>query len=371
MQKIRVFLLSGNLPLYTEMLKFPPKHVKYLGTPSKGARSYYSKINEIRRKTVWCITQIFKIPRMVFVLTSADIIHSNRGICVLNRKPWIIDVDHPSSFLSFSPIWNEEKYRKIPEKLLSSKFCKKIMPWSWACFKSMISSFSKNERIKEKMEVLYPATFLYEGKKKAEKEFITLLYVSSLFKEKGGMEVLKAFEILRRKFDVKLIFKCDVPDEIKEKFKFPEIEFYQYKKEILPREKLLSQFFARADIFVYPTYFDIFGLGLLDALAVGLPIVATDVFAVPEIVEDNKNGFLIHSPIRWHDETYLWNPVGGSKKDKEFIVKQLVEKLSLLIEDSSLRRRMGRYSRRLVERGRFSIKERNEKLRKIYEEAIR
>ncbi|MEM5879104.1 MAG: glycosyltransferase family 4 protein [Candidatus Aenigmatarchaeota archaeon] len=366
-----VFLLPGKLPLYTEMFKFPPKGIEYLGEPSPGAKTYYSKINEIRRKIVWIITQSLNLPRINYIMTNADVIHSNRGICILNKKPWVIDVDYSSSFLSFSPKWKEEKYRKIPEKFLSSKYCRKIMPWSQAAFKSMMNSFPKNEIIKEKMEVLYPATFLYKGKKKTDKNFVALLYVSSLFKEKGGMEVLKAFEILRRKFDVKLIFRCDVPDEIKEKFKFPEIEFYQYKKEILPREKLLSQFFARTDIFVYPTYYDIFGLCLLDALAVGLPIVATDIFAVPEIVEDNKNGFLIHSPIKWHDERYFYNPQGDSKRNKELIVKQLVKKLSLLIEDSSLRKKMGKYSRRLVEKGKFSIKERNEKLRIIYEDSIR
>jgi glycosyltransferase involved in cell wall biosynthesis len=115
---------------------------------------------------------------------------------------------------------------------------------------------------------------------------------------------------------------------------------------------------------------DTFGIVFLDAMSAGLPLVGTDIFAVPEIIENGKNGFLIHSPIRWHDENYLCNPQGGSKKDRILIVKQLVEKLSLLIEDSSLRRRMGRYGKRLVEKGKFSIKERNKKLERIYQEAL-
>jgi len=53
------------------------------------------------------------------------------------------------------------------------------------------------------------------------------------------------------------------------------------------------------------------------------------------------------------------------------VINQLVEKISLLIEDSSLRKRMGRYGRRLVEKGKFSIKERNKKLLKIYQESLR
>ncbi|MEM5832454.1 MAG: glycosyltransferase family 4 protein [Candidatus Aenigmatarchaeota archaeon] len=369
--RIRVLLLVGNLPLYSELFQNPPKGIEYIGR-SSGALEYYSLRAMIKRKLALKIIKILKLPRMMYLMTSADLIHSNRGILILNKKPWVIDLDHASAFVGFDHLeWEEKKYRKIVRKFLSSNYCKKIMAWSIAAKRSLLNSFLFNEEIKKKIEVIYPATKLFK-KSKSKEKFIKLLFVGSLFEEKGGMEVLEAFKIIREKYDnVKLIVKSDVPLQIKRVFNFPDIEYYPYKSQILPREKLIEKFFARADIFVYPTYFDIFGLCLLDALAVGLPIVATDVFAVPEIVEDNKNGFLIHSPIRWHDETYLWNPVGGSKKDKEFIVKQLVEKLSLLIEDSSLRRRMGRYSRRLVERGRFSIKERNEKLRKIYEEAIR
>jgi hypothetical protein len=42
-----------------------------------------------------------------------------------------------------------------------------------------------------------------------------------------------------------------------------------------------------------------------------------------------------------------------------------------MIEDSSLGRRLGREARRLIERGEFSIRNRNEKLKMIFDEAIR
>ena len=369
---MKVHLLVGELPLYRELFETPPKGVKYVGKISKEeVPRYYSRINWLKRKIALKLVEILKIPRMMYVKTTADLIHSNRGILILNRKPWVIDIDYASAFVGFNnKKWRERRYRKIVKKFLTSKYCKRIMPWSIAAMKSLLNSFQETEKIKEKMEVIYPAALLYKVKRKVDKEFVTLLFVGSVFEGKGGLEVLKSFEILRKKYDSKLIIKADIPDEIKKKFDFPEIEFYPYKSEVLSREKLLEKFFARADIFVYPTYCDIFGLCLLDALTVGIPIISTDIFAVPEIVENGKNGFLIHSPIRWHDETYLWNPQGGSKKDRENVVKQLVEKISILIEDSSLRRRMGKYSKRLVEKGKFSIKERNKKLKKNYDKAF-
>jgi glycosyltransferase involved in cell wall biosynthesis len=360
----------GNLPLYSELIRNSPRGVEYTQKLSKEVTSYYSKRTLTKRRLALLLVKIFKLPRMTFVQTDAELIHSNRGICILNRKPWVMDLDHASAFVGFDhEKWKEKWYRKIVQQFLTSSYCRKIMPWSIAAMKSLLNSFPNNIKIEKKIEVVYPAVLPF--KKKIKKEVTTLLFVGSLFEGKGGLEVLEAFKTLRRRYDVRLIVKSDVPQDIKRKYKFPEIKYYPYKREILPRVKLLEKFFAISDIFVYPTYCDIFGLSLLDALSVGLPIVTTDVFAIPEIVENGKNGFLINSPIKWHDETYLYNPRGGSKKDRELIVKQLVEKLSLLIEDSSLRRKMGRYNRMLIEKGKFSIKQRNEKLRRIYEEALR
>jgi glycosyltransferase involved in cell wall biosynthesis len=52
------------------------------------------------------------------------------------------------------------------------------------------------------------------------------------------------------------------------------------------------------------------------------------------------------------------------------VIKELVEKTSIFIEDERLRRRMGIAGRREIEAGKFSIKRRNEKLKRIFGEAI-
>jgi glycosyltransferase involved in cell wall biosynthesis len=52
------------------------------------------------------------------------------------------------------------------------------------------------------------------------------------------------------------------------------------------------------------------------------------------------------------------------------MVRQIVDKVSLLIENGLLRRRLGQDARHLVEEGEFSTKKRNEKLKKIFDEAV-
>ena len=76
--------------------------------------------------------------------------------------------------------------------------------------------------------------------------------------------------------------------------------------------------FEDADIFVLPSYSEGFSCAVLEALAFGLPIVTTNVGALPEIVTDGENGFVIEPG------------------DYE----ALSEKIIRLVEDQNLRRDM-------------------------------
>lgn len=60
----------------------------------------------------------------------------------------------------------------------------------------------------------------------------------------------------------------------------------------LPRAALLQEY-ARADLFVLPSLFEPYGIVLMEAMAAGLPIVATRVGGVPEVVEEGKNALLV------------------------------------------------------------------------------
>ncbi|MEM5855113.1 MAG: glycosyltransferase family 4 protein [Candidatus Aenigmatarchaeota archaeon] len=365
---MKVFLFMGMHPMYETLVKYPPSGIEYITNIEEKSfdnLKIYKDENYMKKKNLLNkVLNLLRIPRIYYSFNKYELIHSTRGFLILNKTPWVVDIEHVASFtgMQHKSLYNS-KY--LIFKILNRKYCKKIIPHSIAAKKSFISVFGR--KLNDKLSVVYPAIYPLKFKRR-KNEKVRLLFIGKNFKEKGGEEVLRAFQILKKMYDVELFIKSDVPKALINKFSDKGIIFVD---KIVSRGELFKNYYFSSDIFVFPTYIDTFGYVLLEAMAAGMPIVATDIFAIPEIVEDGKNGLLINSPIRWHDENYLFNLKWGSKKDKEFIVKQLVEKLSLLIEDSSLRRRMGRYSRRLVERGRFSIKERNEKLRKIYEEAIR
>jgi glycosyltransferase involved in cell wall biosynthesis len=49
-----------------------------------------------------------------------------------------------------------------------------------------------------------------------------------------------------------------------------------------------------ADILVYPTYNDAFPLVILEAMMFGLAVISTHQGAIPEIISDNENGYLVN-----------------------------------------------------------------------------
>ena len=59
--------------------------------------------------------------------------------------------------------------------------------------------------------------------------------------------------------------------------------------------KDMAHLFSAMDVFVYPAYAEAFGLVLIEAMAMGLPVVSSNCDGVPEIVEDGKTGRLISS----------------------------------------------------------------------------
>jgi glycosyltransferase involved in cell wall biosynthesis len=59
----------------------------------------------------------------------------------------------------------------------------------------------------------------------------------------------------------------------------------------VPRAALLREY-ARADLFVLPSLFEPYGIVLMEAMAAGLPIVASRVGGIPDVVSEGENALL-------------------------------------------------------------------------------
>lgn len=106
-------------------------------------------------------------------------------------------------------------------------------------------------------------------------------------------------------------------------------------------------FMPDAAVLAHPSRWEGFGLVLLEAMAAGLPIVATRVSAIPEIVEDGVTGFLV--------------PVDDDAA--------LAESLARLLGDPPLARQLGRAGGERLERE-FSLSRMVRAIEAIYRGAL-
>ena len=103
----------------------------------------------------------------------------------------------------------------------------------------------------------------------------------------------------------------------------------------------------RWDVFVVPSLEEGFPIAALDAMAAGLPVVATSVGGVPELIEDGKTGWLV-APAD---------------------VETLVSRLRPLLRDPELRRSMGATAQARV-RDHFSLARMTRNFAQLYDELL-
>ena len=348
-------------PYYKSLVNYPPENVEFINVKKNFIKvidnpnvfTYTNKVKSFVRK----VAEVVKVPNLTFTLDhNADLIHCAHCL-LLNKLPWVIDLEHYWSFSASSKISYSAVGKSIIRKVLRKSFCKKILPWTYAA-KETISEALRDGEIDKKMEVVYPAIPVPKNEKKKKSRKLTLLFIGRYFYSKGGLLALEAFRELKKRYDIKcILISLTIPEHIKKKY-----ESYVEIHRSVSEYTLFNKIYPSSDIYVYPGISDTFGFSLLEAMSFNLPIITLDAFSRKEIVKDWKNGFVIS-----YDKNISIYKIG--KKEKE-VVKKIVEKTSILIQSSSLRRKMGRYGRMLVEKGKFSIKKRNESLKRIYEEAI-
>jgi glycosyltransferase involved in cell wall biosynthesis len=176
-----------------------------------------------------------------------------------------------------------------------------------------------------------------------------VIVANTVDRKKGVIYLLRALQLLREEIDVKLtIVDRGAPDN-------------EYTPALVGRFGLdgsvdftgkvsleeLVRCYATAEVAVVPSLYEGFGLPAAEAMACGLPVVATTAGALPEVVEDGRSGILV--PPRDH--------------------YALAGAIKCLLKDEPLRRAMGEEGRRRVERN-FTWEEAARKTLAVYREVL-
>jgi glycosyltransferase involved in cell wall biosynthesis len=111
-----------------------------------------------------------------------------------------------------------------------------------------------------------------------------ILFVGLEWERKGGPALANAFELVLRKVpDAKLtLVGCSPLVEL------PNVEIVGPVS-----NDRLQNYYERAAVFCLPTRREPFGIVFIEAMSYGLPVIGTDIGALPEFIVEGKNGFLI------------------------------------------------------------------------------
>ena len=118
------------------------------------------------------------------------------------------------------------------------------------------------------------------------------MHLSNFRPVKRITDAVEIFAIVRAKMPAKLVLIGDGPDR-------GAAEYLVRKKRLqkdvffLGKQNPVYEKLALADLFLLPSQLESFGLAALEAMACEVPVIATNVGGMPEVVEHGVDGYLV------------------------------------------------------------------------------
>lgn len=301
------------------------------------------------------ISLIFRLRRLSKEI-NADIIHTHNAAqwfygalaCLGIKKPVVIHTQH-------------SELKKDKKTLLASlRFLSKKTHSVVGVAEALSDYLANSGRInKKKIRVVYNGidtekfNIKIDADRKKEslgirKDYLTIGIIARLVPNKDHKNIIDAFKIVCETFgNVQLVIVGDggLRDGLIKYAKDIEIGKQIY---FLGNRRDIPELFKIFDIFVLSSLIEGLPVTILEAMAAGLSVVATDVGGNREVVIDNYNGFLV------------------PPKDS----RRLAEAICVILRDESRRKKLGENARRMV-RAKFDFNRMVKEYSDLYESCVR
>ncbi|HBA67258.1 MAG TPA: hypothetical protein DCZ48_13975 [Methylococcaceae bacterium] len=175
----------------------------------------------------------------------------------------------------------------------------------------------------------------------------TLVFLGRLTQEKGFFDLLNAIALLQNRYPDLLVRICGEGDFIIIKELLRQLNILNLVRlEGWVDGDLKRQMLCNASVFVLPSYVEGLPMGVLEAMSCGLPVIATRVGGIPDIIEHEVNGILVESG----------HP------------KELADQIARLLSDTAFRKRLAVAGRQTIKQ-RYSVEAVLPSLENLYRQA--
>lgn len=310
----------------------------YIGTMVDG-----SKLGKLLKAMEAFVLFLVKAPgyQIIHVNVASDNSYYRKSVFIKTAKllgKKIVIHQHGGDFESFYYKEQDDGGRAKINKVLSMGDAFLVLTPFWKSFFGHMVS-------EEKIEVLPNGIMLPEQDQKTYGQH-KLLFLGRLCRDKGIEELLKALSSLREQYpDIHLYLGGVWEDEELKREAENCRDFVTWLGWVKGKEK--EKYLNLCDIFVLPSYFEGQPVSVLEAMAAGCAVVASEVGGIPQMIAEGETGILT------------------APRD----AGALEEGLRRALSDPELCRRMGEQARKKVEKE-FSIETSMEKLLDIYRKVL-
>ena len=214
------------------------------------------------------------------------------------NKPYVIFLENPAALVNY--FWKRPNHRMTKYRLktlFASPCLKSIICMSKVCKSGMESLYSIPGHLN--ITQIYPLVkddnnySEIDAKRVANGNIMECLYISSAFYLKGGRDLLfvfKKLEEMHLNMQLTVITRIsDIRADDMELIKnMTNVHLYEFNL----NQGELNEHYKKSSILLNPTRMDSFSLVTLEAIKYGCAIIATDMYAIREMVTPNINGYL-------------------------------------------------------------------------------